>query len=148
MEVNVSGLNLLPAVGNISNTGTLGMLLFVFIYSISLMISKIVSIQTKCFLSVKNNYSKECSQNYVKTTKNPVFPTNIKKKLCFWNFVGFSRSGALCSKPGFLVWRQKNEWKVMKWKEISWKKMVPKYLGAYLGAKKVFILHLVITWGW
>lgn len=25
-----------------------------------------------------------------------VFPTNTNKKRCFWNFVGFSKSGVLC----------------------------------------------------
>jgi len=39
-------LNVIPVAGNISNTGTLGALIFVFIYSITVMISKIALIQT------------------------------------------------------------------------------------------------------
>ena len=60
------------------------------IFSVSYAISKIVTIQTNTFQVLKMYISRNDWENNIKTTKNTIFPTNVKNFLCFWNFVGFS----------------------------------------------------------
>ena len=110
-------LSILPVVNKISHTGVMGALLFVILYVICLVISKIVIYHIVIsnnikkiknlrkhisFISVKSVYL-TIFKNYFKNTKNTQIPTNVKKICRFYDFVGFSWNGALCSKSRFLV---------------------------------------------